>query len=137
MPYYREPLLSVWPNTICELGQLPPSIAPEILSNATRGEMGYYAPNKAKKWANQVDYTRPEENVTKTIVAPKFLSEKARDATHAQEGDRGFSDALSDLKLDGTARKDVPHIYRNVEIKYSQFGVDDFDFECVFPNPFE
>jgi PAB-dependent poly(A)-specific ribonuclease subunit 2 len=134
MPYYRERLLSYWPSTICEVGQLPPQIEPEVAANFKPGEIGFYAPNPRKLLRNQIIYTRIESQATKTIAPPKFLSEKAREMSHIQEDDRGFTDALVDLKLDAVAKKDIPHIYRNVEIKYSKFGVDDFDFESVSPN---
>jgi PAB-dependent poly(A)-specific ribonuclease subunit 2 len=42
-------------------------------------------------------------------------------------------EALTDLHLDDVTRKEVPAMYGNVEIKYSKFGVDDFDFAYVSP----
>ena len=36
-------------------------------------------------------------------------------------------ETLTDMHLDDVTRKDVPAMYGNVEIKYSRFGVDDFD----------
>lgn len=129
MPYYREALFSQWPNEVYEVGQLPPEIDPDILRNATRGEIGVYSPSPRNRRQNEVQYRSIDHNSSKSIAPPRFLSEKARESNHVQEGDRGFTDALSELKLDGATRRDVPHIYRNVEIKYSKFGVDDFDFE--------
>lgn len=64
-------------------------------------------------------------------MAPKFLSEKARDNSNS-DPERRMSEtleAMTDMMLDGTTKKDVPVMYRNVEIKYSKFGVDDFDFK--------
>lgn len=49
---------------------------------------------------------------------PKFRSEKAR--LHAEE-----DASLEDLSL-GSA---MPKYYRRVEIKYSRFGIEDFDFD--------
>ncbi|EOD47422.1 putative pab-dependent poly -specific ribonuclease subunit pan2 protein [Neofusicoccum parvum UCRNP2] len=66
------------------------------------------------------------------LKAPKFLSEKARDGNGSNQAERRMSEtleALTDMMLDGATKKDVPVMYRNVEIKYSRFGVDDFDFK--------
>jgi PAB-dependent poly(A)-specific ribonuclease subunit 2 len=134
MPYYRELLLSAWPTLKYEVGRLPPKIDPDVTALLKRGEIGYYAPSSHNTRPNQVEYTHVEAQVTKSITAPKFLSEKARETAHVQEHVEGVSQAvhsLNDLVLDGANKKEVPHIYRNVEIKYSKFGVDDFDFECV------
>ncbi|KAF2669854.1 hypothetical protein BT63DRAFT_423829 [Microthyrium microscopicum] len=135
MPYYRENLLSSWPNQVHEAGRLPPKIDPQITATMKRGEIGFYAISPPHKRPNQVEYTRIEAQNANSIAPPKFLSEKAREAMHVQEGDRGFTDALSELQLDASKR-DVPHVYRNVEIKYSKFGVDDFDFEFYNKTPY-
>jgi PAB-dependent poly(A)-specific ribonuclease subunit 2 len=134
MPYYREVLLSAWPSQICEAGGVPPKIDPELMTHMKHGEMGYYGPNIRKPYLNQIEYARIEASNNNEIVAPKFLSEKARQYPDPDEGDKGFTDAvvsLNEMKIEGVTKKDVPHIYRNVEIKYSKFGVDDFDFEYV------
>ena len=132
MPYYRELLLSAWPSQICQVGGVPPKIDPELISHMKRGEIGYYGPNIREPHLNQIEYTRIEASNNDGIVAPKFLSEKARQNADMTEEDKGFTDAvvsLTEMQIEGVAKKDVPHIYRNVEIKYSKFGVDDFDFE--------
>jgi PAB-dependent poly(A)-specific ribonuclease subunit 2 len=134
MPYYRELLLSAWPTLKVEVGGLPPKIDPDVTTHLKRGEIGYYAPNPRRTQLNQVEYARVEAQPTKSITAPKFLSEKARETAHVQEHVEATSlalQSLNDLVLDEANPKDVPHIYRNVEIKYSKFGVDDFDFEYV------
>lgn len=70
-------------------------------------------------------------------MAPKFLSEKAREPENSQnkEGRRASDvvEALGSVALSagGGLKTEVPVMYRNVEIKYSKFGVDDFDFEYV------
>jgi PAB-dependent poly(A)-specific ribonuclease subunit 2 len=132
MPYYRDLLLSAWPTLKYEVGRLPPKIDADVVALLKRGEIGYYAPNSHNTRPNQVEYPHLEAQATTSITAPKFLSEKARETAHVQEHVEGVNEAvpsLNDLVLDGANMKEVPHIYRNVEIKYSKFGVDDFDFE--------
>jgi PAB-dependent poly(A)-specific ribonuclease subunit 2 len=66
------------------------------------------------------------------LKAPKFLSEKARESAKstANSADDNAEDVTSptgEHELE-SKKSDVPMMYRNVEIKYSKFGVDDFDF---------
>ncbi len=131
MPYYREQLLSAWPSHLTfEVGNPPPRVESEILISMTPAEFGGYAPNPRKTRRNQVEDTRAISNVGAPLIAPKFLSEKAREAG-TQDIDRRMSDVadvLGDASLLGITKAEVPVMYRNVEIKYSKFGVDDFDF---------
>lgn len=131
MPYYRETLLSAWPShLIFEVGAPPPKVDPVVQASLKRAEMGHWAHNPRKTRRNQVAITRlPGKG--DAIMAPKFLSEKARDNSNS-DPERRMSEtleAMTDMMLDGTTKKDVPVMYRNVEIKYSKFGVDDFDFK--------
>jgi len=63
------------------------------------------------------------------------LSEKARES--AKSDTKASDEKAEDLTgpLGGSEieskRSEVPMMYRNVEIKYSKFGVDDFDFGYV------
>lgn len=133
MPYYRELLLSAWPShIISEVGAPPAKIDPAIIANLKRSDIGGYAPFPRKTRRYQLEDTRAVQRAADTLAAPKFLSEKAKDDPAHPEAERRMSDALEilgDLALSGTTRRDVPVMYRNVEIKYSKFGVDDFDFE--------
>jgi len=135
MPYYREQLLSVWPShQVFEAGNPPPKIEPAILASLTPMEFGAYAPNLRKTRRNQIENTRAVDTVGSSLVAPKFLSEKARDSEGGRSKGRRISDAveaLADASISGSTKADVPVMYRNVEIKYSRYGVDDFDFELV------
>ena len=136
MPYYKEQLLSGWPShMVFEVGAPPPKIDPAILTNMTRTEIGFFAKNPRTRRRNQVEVTRVGDRVTDSLTAPKFLSEKTRASqSFSSEPDAKSAETmetLTDLHLDDVTRKDVPAMYGNVEIKYSKFGVDDFDFAYV------
>lgn len=141
MPYYRERLLSAWSSdTVYDVGSPPAPIDPAIRFETTvrnsrrQQDIGDWAPNPKNVRRNQVEKSRvPESNGT-AIVAPKFLSEKSR----ASEDEKAVESQIKDLEasllnaaLHGSTKSDVPVIYRNVEIKYSRFGVDDFDFRLA------
>ncbi|CAG8616504.1 10808_t:CDS:10, partial [Acaulospora morrowiae] len=127
MPYYREPLLSVWPSSmVFEVGNPSPKIDPEILSSMKMIDFVGYAPNPGYQRRNQVfRWSRKERK----SGAPKFVSEKEREL---QSGKGSKQEPLSlsegEAELDATSTR-MPKYYRRVEIKYSRFGVDDFDFE--------
>ena len=88
--------------------------------------------NPRKIRRNQAEKTRTAESNEPSIAVPKFLSEKARDQESDSADDRKVDEvqeALLNASLSGVTKSEVPLVYRNVEIKYSRFGVDDFDFE--------
>lgn len=129
LPYYRDLLLSAWAShMVFETGAPPPKLDPTLLASLKRAELGGYAPRPKTKRRNQVEDTRAAEKAHATISAPKFLSEKAKQ-TAAAEGNRinEVLETLTDIGMN--VAKEVPAMYRNVEIKYSKFGVEDFDFE--------
>lgn len=114
------------------MGAPPVKIDPEILASITPMEFGGYAPNPRKTRRNQVENTRLAQNAGGTVRAPRFLSEKAREPEKDQNVERRGSDvleALGGMGIGNGLKAEVPAMYRNVEIKYSRFGVDDFDFE--------
>jgi PAB-dependent poly(A)-specific ribonuclease subunit 2 len=137
MPHYKEQLLSGWPShLVFEVGAPAPKIDSAILSNMTRTEIGYFAKNPRTKRRNQAEGTRQVDRASDSLSAPKFLSEKTRASlsfTEQETKSAETMEALTDLHLDDVTRKEVPAMYGNVEIKYSKFGVDDFDFAYVFP----
>lgn len=134
MPYYRDLLLSSWPShMVSDVGAPPPRIDPQILATMTVTEWGGYARNTRTTRRNQVENTRTAEKSSASLQAPKFLSEKARENAGTPSIERRISDAadaLGDAEL-SSLKAEVPVMYRNVEIKYSKFGVDDFDFGYV------
>ena len=133
MPQYREKLLSAWPDDqVYQVGYLPPKVDPEVLKTMLPAQFGYRAANPRKALRNQVHRTRLVDSNGVTVVAPKFLSEKGKTAEKAPTRTRRISDAVeafANVALAGSTKAEVPVMYRNVEIKYSKFGVDDFDFQ--------
>ncbi len=131
MPYYREQLLSAWPShMIFEVGAPPSKIDPQLMASLKVADWGGYAKNTHKGRRNQVENTRTPEKAPVTLQAPKFLSEKAREAVNEASSERRISDVADAIGITelSSLKAEVPVMYRNVEIKYSKFGVDDFDF---------
>lgn len=134
MPYYRDTLLSAWPPTVSEVGAPPVKFDPQFLDTLAHAEFGLYGHNSRGLRRNQVEKTRKtEKSIAPGIQAPKFLSEKARESANAS-GSPPSEDRAEDVitNFASTSSSEVPVMYRNVEIKYSKFGVDDFDFGYVF-----
>ncbi|KAK5275456.1 poly(A)-specific ribonuclease, partial [Exophiala xenobiotica] len=103
--------------------------------------MGHYAPNlnPRKLHRYQVEDTRSGQ-VPTSIAVPKFLSEKAKDTILNGNGSKlsDAAEALAGVSLNGRAQTDEERMlkYSNVEIKYSRFGVDDFDFRFYNKTPY-
>ena len=135
MPYYHERLFSAWPShMVFEVGSPPALIDPSIIPYLRPAEMGHGAPNPKKTRRYQVENTRALASPEPALIAPKFLSEKAREQNKAKL-DGTISDAaeaLANAKINGQSDDDPLLKYSNVEIKYSRFGVDDFDFRYDF-----
>lgn len=133
MPYYHERLLSAWPSHLLfEVGNPPAPLDPAILPYLRTSEIGQYAPNPRKKRRNQVENTRLQSVTENALAAPKFLSEKARELAGLKpESSQDFAGVLQGLKVNGETKEDHLLKYSNVEIKYSKFGVDDFDFRYI------
>ncbi|KAI1978164.1 poly(A)-specific ribonuclease [Ophidiomyces ophidiicola] len=130
MPYYHERLLSAWPShLVFEVGNAPFSIDPTILPYLRPNDLGQHAPNPRRKRRYQVENTRLPSTTETALAAPKFLSERARGLPKSvSEASQDASSALDGLNINGQAKEDPLLKYSNVEIKYSKFGVDDFDF---------
>lgn len=135
MPYYREVLLSAWPsNMVTEVGAPPVKIDAQFLTTLQERDWGYFGKNTRPLRRNQVEDTRNAENPQSSLKPPKFLSEKAREAAKSPAGTPApeevipeFPQVLQDTKLE-SLKIEVPELYQNIEIKYSKFGIDDFDF---------
>lgn len=71
------------------------------------------------------------KSVNAGLKAPKFLSEKARELAKSDAGGNDKSEDPNNHHVETeieSKKSEVPAMYGNVEIKYSKFGVDDFDF---------
>ncbi|KAL2689869.1 poly(A)-specific ribonuclease [[Neocosmospora] mangrovei] len=121
------------PNIPCDVGAPPVKFDTQFLSGLKATEFGLYGRNTRGLRRNQAEDTR---NVNKAgssgLKAPKFLSEKARELASSQAAaldDKAdeLAGPFTELEIE-SKRSEVPVMYRNVEIKYSKFGVDDFDF---------
>ncbi|KAI1827344.1 PAB-dependent poly(A)-specific ribonuclease subunit PAN2 [Xylaria intraflava] len=135
MPYYRETLLSAWPATmITEIGLPPVKIDQQALVTLQEAEWGFYGKNTRPLRRNQVEDLRGSESPQSTLKHPKFLSEKARELAKTPAGTPAPENALIEMPVvvhDNRLEShqvEVPDLYQPVEIKYSKFGIDDFDF---------
>ncbi|KAH8684695.1 PAB-dependent poly(A)-specific ribonuclease subunit PAN2 [Tricladium varicosporioides] len=139
MPYYREQLLSAWPShMIFEVGAPPTKVDPQMLSSLKVTEWGGYGRNTRGSKRNQVENTRTAEKTSASLQAPKFLSEKARESANDVSTEHRISDVVDAIGVTelSSLKAEVPVMYRNVEIKYSKFGVDDFDFGFYNKTPY-
>lgn len=123
MPYYREELLSNWPQHLTfNLPKLPQKIDPDILAAAS---VSGYAPYHRRLPRNYVEPTRKHDDIG-VVPVPKFLSQQGRD-----RDSKTVEQIAEDKVLYGDDSKrqfQAPPMYRKQIIRYSRFGVDDFDF---------
>jgi len=131
MPFYREQLVSAWPShMIFEVGAPPQKPDHQVMTSFKATDWGGYGRFARPVLRNVTENTRTTEKTATSLQAPKFLSEKARESANDTSGERRISDvadAIGATEL-SSLKAEVPVMYRNVEIKYSKFGVDDFDF---------
>ncbi|KAL0243535.1 PAB-dependent poly(A)-specific ribonuclease subunit PAN2 [Cryptococcus tetragattii IND107] len=130
MPYYNEALLSQFPSECyatptSPLYNPPVTIPQPVLSSMKMVDFVGYAPNpKELRGKRYVLRAAPgAENRARgkgrRDSGPRFRSEKDKKGTYRDKED------IEEEVNDG----EIPKYYRKVEIKYSKFGIEDFDFE--------
>ena len=147
MPYYEEPLLSgIWPSLKFKVGRPTSPIDPILLATMKwRNNIGY-APNPRKTRRNQAVLSTESKDLEPMFRSVKEKRQKWDTARTDSNLDSGKTivdttspilfantdDSQIKLTMDeglmGTVWTDLPMAYRRVEIKYSKFGVEDFDF---------
>ncbi|KAF3054959.1 PAB-dependent poly(A)-specific ribonuclease subunit PAN2 [Daldinia childiae] len=122
------------PLSAVEIGAPPVKIDAQFLATLQERDWGYFGKNTRPLRRNQIEDTRNTENAQSSLKPPKFLSEKAREAAKSPAGTPAPEEVipeipqiLQDNKLE-SLKIEVPELYQNIEIKYSKFGIDDFDF---------
>ena len=146
MPYYTTQLLSWidyahYATPYTPLLRPPVPIDPAVLANMRMVDYVAYAPNPKTALRNQATPARGGVDASgrtdkRRLDTPMFRSERERKALAA--GEDVDASARPQLPESPTTEKTLdpsgalaPKYYRRVEIKYSKFGVDDFDFACV------
>ncbi|SCZ99141.1 BZ3500_MvSof-1268-A1-R1_Chr3-1g05835 [Microbotryum saponariae] len=151
MPYYSQPLLSMAAANNSDLRPHPlhhrkPILDPALLASVKQVDfVGYaaYPPSmRVAQRRNQVPKMVDDQRRMGMDV-PMFRSDRERAAMKKKrDGVTEEQQALKDLKGDlaeeedseeDKGKKKMPNHYRKVEIQYSRFGVEDFDFGSVSP----
>ncbi|KAJ3012531.1 UNVERIFIED_CONTAM: poly(A)-specific ribonuclease [Siphonaria sp. JEL0065] len=134
MPHYTTKLLSAtWPaNATFEIGQPPARIPKEVLADVKMSDFVGYARNPGITFRrNQTAKSVLMESVRNAEDGPKFRSEQERDElTKGKKGIGRIGARDSPILEPSNAfgNSSIPKPYRQVQIKYSKFGVEDFDF---------
>jgi PAB-dependent poly(A)-specific ribonuclease subunit 2 len=104
-----------------------------------------YGRNTRGMRRNQVEDTHTTNRASNSLLPPKFLSEKARESAKSppvapieQQSPEPQPIQAPEVVLIPaqeleSLKADAPDMYKIFEIKYSKFGVDDFDFKWVSP----
>ncbi|GAA5868955.1 hypothetical protein JCM16303_000318 [Sporobolomyces ruberrimus] len=148
MPYYTTPLLSLLPTSMTEPSTItasrkPAQIDPQILSTAKTvdfiGYASYPAHLRTAGRRNQVRVAGGTKNAGRVGVdAPMFRSERERAEAKRRRDRKGsiVGDQNDQDEEEPREEDKMPKYYRKVEIKYSRFGIEDFDFGFYNKTPY-
>ena len=126
MPYYSSELLSAWPShMVFEVGQPTQRIDEKTLKGMTRQDWYLYG-----RWNQQGKRRYQVDKVERTEELPRFRSQVEKERAMTTGGDDEPEKIIG--RFEG-GEGGVPNYYKKVEIKYSRFGVEDFDFGYVLP----
>jgi len=127
MPYFDTQLLSAWPPALTFKRKSypgPQRIPPQVLASMKYNDRVAYAtlPKELRGRRNMASEARKG--------GARFRSDKGPEVVHLVSGGLLLIEAQVEQ---GTASSDhydagIPQMYRKVEIEYSKFGVEDFDF---------
>lgn len=138
MPYYREELFSSWPShLIYDVGKIPYMLDLDLISNMKTVDFiscSMYSGNLRRNQARY--YNRNKDLGIKKLIAPKFHSEKAKELTFNDSKGDSTPMYFEDENDDSNEPSAIPKYYKLLEIKYSKFGVEDFDFGYYNNTPF-
>lgn len=129
MPFYREALLSGWPNSLVhEVGAPAYKFDPAFIATLRKFEHGLVGSNPKRSRRHEVEKTRAIQKDQNYIPAPKFLSEQRKDEEGHYEVERRLSEDIGKTLNSLTLSGGPPIYYQPQKMAYSKFGVDDFDF---------
>ncbi|KAG5438494.1 hypothetical protein PCANB_002598 [Pneumocystis canis] len=138
MPYYREELFSSWPShLIYDVGKIPFMLNLDAVSNMKTIDFVSYSLYSGNMRRNQARYYARNNDVgIRKLITPKFHSEKAKELASDDVKKDSMPLYFEDEDDNLTEPFIIPKYYKLLEIKYSKFGVEDFDFGYYNNTPF-